>query len=1332
MRDSLTVLAILLIGVLTAALVGPYFVDWSSHRALIERKLSEAAGTPVTVSGPIDLKLLPKPLFRFGGVTIGGGAAPRLGAESLDAEVSLTALMRGQVQVVDTTLVRPELHLVQGKDGGFGLVLPSDAAADRVAFDHLGIRDGTIDVTLADGRRATVMGIDLDAEATSLRGPFKAVGRVGALPFHLGTGALDGGRLRVKLGVDAAGARPSLDLDGFAAARPGGLGPGFDGSATLAGQVALDGTPAAIPWRATAKLSANRDGARAADVEVRAGADLRALIATGNGSAAYAAGSAPPRASLRVQGAVLDVDDLAVAPAGSDAAPPQGSDLLRLLLRGIGDGTRLVALPLRLDLGASFDTATLAGRTLLGTTATLGLGPDPSATLALGVDGPAGAHLALDGRVEPGLPAPVAGPFGAAPVLSSAVFRGRAEFRANDLHGTAAWLRPAAPAFADWLAATVPGRSVAARATVDASAMAIVARDLDLHVDGSAFAGTLSFDQAVGSERARLFADLSSDALALDHLPDLSGATAASRDLDLDLALSARAVTLAAPTIGSATAAPVLLGHVALKATRTGDEARLQRLSLDLAGGRLDAAGSRDLRGARGQVRLSAEQLGPIAEVLAPLLPAPAGAALRARAALLSPVDATLAVDAAAADDGALAPTAFTLAGTAGGTRIDASLVPDGPAAGRDVAHRPVAASLRAEAPAGADLLRLLGLAAPGPIEGAMRATGSAKGTLADGFTGALDAALGGTTVSFQGRAGGTGGAGRLALHATDLRAALAGFGVPTAPSAVPADAVGDLAWDAAAARWSGLSARIGGSGVAGDLSLDLVPQRAAGGEPLPVLHGRLAVDRLPAAAIFGLALGPAGAPVAGRPWSSQPFAPPPAALPRGELALTVADLPLWGDLDGHAVSLTLRTAPNSVAAADVAGALGAGRFGGSLGVRRDGAGATLSGHLSWSGIALPAGDLAGRVGGQADVVASGTSPAALASSLAGTGTLSLSEATLARTDPAAPARVLAAVTARDVAAERGSETAEPTPTDIEALRAETAAALDAGPLPIGPVEAPAVLSGGVMRVGPLRRAGTVTLPKPGQGGPATMDWTAETALALDFNSLALTSRVDLRATPGGGEVAVSRRGPFGGDASRDIDVAGLAETLQAQAIGRAQDRIGVMEQDIRERAAFNRQLKAIAQRQQAEREQAEAARQAEIARVAAEAQARANAARLAAQAAAEAQKAAAEAQRAAAEERRAAAARQKIEDARVQAQVEAAARAGAARDRDAADEAAKQRFIDRALKATDPPLDTGAKGEPPDRLRSGPAVPSPEARDRDLLDPPPPPSIVQERGIAP
>ncbi len=1261
MRDSLTVLAILLIGVLTAALVGPYVIDWNSHRALIERRLSQAAGTPVTVGGAIDLKLLPTPRLHFGDVAIGDARAgrPRLTADALEAELSLTALTRGQVQFVDTTLVRPRLAIAQAADGAVDLALPIDAAADRVAVDHLGVRDGTVVFALADGRRETLSRLDFDGEATSLRGPFKAAGRVAGIPFRLATGAIDHGRLRVKLHVDGDALRPSLDLDGLAAARPpadrpGAAGPAFDGTATLVGRLPLDGTPAAIPWTLKGHVVADRDTATATDVELRAGADLRALIADGDGTAVFgasgatAAASGPeavPTAALHLHGATLDGDSLAVAPDDSSIAPPKGLDLFRALSRVAGDGAGLVSLPMRLDLSAAFDTATLGGRTSLGTSAKLGLGPDPTAALAFTAEGPQGARLSLDGRVDPGPARSVAGPFGAVPAATPAVFRGRAALRSGDLHRTASWLSALSPELSAGLAA-LPARSVAASGDVEVSAAAVVARDLRLDVDGSAFAGLLSLTRSVGAERARLFADLTSDALVLDRVPDLAGARAAVRDLDLDLALAARAVTVADPGPGLASGrlGPIAAGHVALRLTKAGADLRLERLAMDVDGAAVDATASRTGRDARAAVHVSAPHLGPLAAALGGLLP-PAGATiLRTRAAVLSPLDATLTVAAASmGDDGALVPKNFALTGRAGGTRVEAALTPEQGSDAADPAARPVALSLTADAPDAGDLLRQFGAADPASGLGAAHIAGTGRGSVAAGFAVDVQGAVGGTGVSFAGQGRPDAAQGHFTLHAADLGPVLAGLGGGAAASAgspgtVPADLTADIAWVDGRVEGHGIAARVAGVGVTGSLSFDLQPRRAVGGAALPQLGGVLSLDRLPASAVVALALGPAAAPAAGVPWSVEPFGVPVVVLPTSAVALTIADLPLWGTLAAHDLSLTLATRAGSVTLADAAGTLGAGRIGGSLSLRRDAGGGTLSGQVDWADVPLDAGGLSGRTSGRQDFAATGSSPAALVASLAGAGSLAIRGAALARTDPAAPGRTAALIAARDAAAERDADGTDATLADPEAIGRDLSLALDAGPLALGDGSVPTILAAGVLRAGPLRVSGTAPLPG-GAAGARPLAWSAGATAAVDIGALTLATRVDLRGgglgTGGDGDVLVTRSGPIRGEAPRAVDAAGLVSLVQAQALARAQDRVDILEQDIRERAAFNRQLKAGQQR-------AELEKQAAAARAAADAKARADAVR-----------AAAEAQRAA-EAERAAEARQRAEDARVQSQLKA------------------------------------------------------------------------------
>ena len=59
MRESLTVLAGLLVLALLAALIGPGFVDWRSYRPQFEARLTEALGFETSIDGDIQLRLLP-------------------------------------------------------------------------------------------------------------------------------------------------------------------------------------------------------------------------------------------------------------------------------------------------------------------------------------------------------------------------------------------------------------------------------------------------------------------------------------------------------------------------------------------------------------------------------------------------------------------------------------------------------------------------------------------------------------------------------------------------------------------------------------------------------------------------------------------------------------------------------------------------------------------------------------------------------------------------------------------------------------------------------------------------------------------------------------------------------------------------------------------------------------------------------------------------------------------------------------------------------------------------------------------------------------------------
>ena len=76
MRDGLTFLATLVLLALLGALVGPVFVDWNQHRALIEEQLRRATGFEIVTTGPIHLRFLPSPQIKISGLRV-GEADPR-------------------------------------------------------------------------------------------------------------------------------------------------------------------------------------------------------------------------------------------------------------------------------------------------------------------------------------------------------------------------------------------------------------------------------------------------------------------------------------------------------------------------------------------------------------------------------------------------------------------------------------------------------------------------------------------------------------------------------------------------------------------------------------------------------------------------------------------------------------------------------------------------------------------------------------------------------------------------------------------------------------------------------------------------------------------------------------------------------------------------------------------------------------------------------------------------------------------------------------------------------------------------------------------------------
>jgi uncharacterized protein involved in outer membrane biogenesis len=76
LQATLLGLAVAIILALVAALVGPYFVDWTQYRATFEAEASKLAGQPVRIAGRIDVRILPVPTLTLGRIETGPASQP--------------------------------------------------------------------------------------------------------------------------------------------------------------------------------------------------------------------------------------------------------------------------------------------------------------------------------------------------------------------------------------------------------------------------------------------------------------------------------------------------------------------------------------------------------------------------------------------------------------------------------------------------------------------------------------------------------------------------------------------------------------------------------------------------------------------------------------------------------------------------------------------------------------------------------------------------------------------------------------------------------------------------------------------------------------------------------------------------------------------------------------------------------------------------------------------------------------------------------------------------------------------------------------------------------
>ncbi|TIL42840.1 AsmA family protein, partial [Mesorhizobium sp.] len=224
--------------VLCAALVVPYFIDWTGYRADFEREASAILGRKVTVQGDATAKLLPFPSVTFSNVTVAGGPGgrPAMTVETFSMDAELAPFLSGEVLIFDMRLVRPKATIDIAADGTVDWAIRPSSPYDpsQISIEKLTVTDGEIALRhAAGGRSHRLSEINSTISARSLAGPWRMDGslRLDGLrsTVVVSTGKASGdGQLRLRLKADPDAYPLVIEADGNA-----GI---VDGAAIYSGQ----------------------------------------------------------------------------------------------------------------------------------------------------------------------------------------------------------------------------------------------------------------------------------------------------------------------------------------------------------------------------------------------------------------------------------------------------------------------------------------------------------------------------------------------------------------------------------------------------------------------------------------------------------------------------------------------------------------------------------------------------------------------------------------------------------------------------------------------------------------------------------------------------------------------------------------------------------------------------------------------------------------------------------------------------------------------------------------------------------------------------------------
>nr|WP_309086068.1 AsmA family protein [Chelativorans sp.] len=1141
----------LLILVLTAALVAPYFIDWTSYRASFEREAGRILGREVRVGGTARARLLPFPSVTFTDVVVAGAEPgdPAMTVDEFSMDAELAPFLSGELLIFDMRLVRPSMNINIAPNGRIDWAVRPSSPFDprQVTLERVSIVDGTIRVhQQASGRVVTLADIDSEVSARSLSGPWRVAG--------------------------------DLEIDGI--------------------PVAVTASTGSVDQEGVLRL---RVAAQPRDYPIIVETDGSSRFVEGEGiySGTFRVSSARPAERADAEG---DADTNSPQPGPADPGN-------RVIGRFTLDHQRLAVEEFRFETGPESNPYTASGK------AAVELGANPSFSVTaegaqIRLEGPeaesgvmsglsADARLSalmaflanlpkqtIPGTVAINLPAIVAGDTTIRDIRvraepseegwnigsMAATLPGRTRFEGEGVLATGdalaftgkMLLAIAQPSgFAAWLARDVDEairRLPAAGFSADVELTRERQRfdNLELILGDARFRGSID-RQSPPDARPSLALTLDGDRLDLEgmqafaslFIDDAGRNRLADHDVDLDVA--------AGPVVAQGLTAERLDTALRLRAGTL----EIDRLTVTgLAGANISATGTVSGIGAAPTGNLDASvvavDLAPLIGLLARRLPENRLLQALDRNASAYPgllSDSQIEIVANTAEGSATNELSVTAQGTAGGTDFNFSLSSGGTLADLSTAPLETHFTARNEEPAA--LYALVGLpAVPLALAPPAEAELSASGRVADGLETRFRFSGDGMAASFEGKlssgAAGMSAAGNARLESSDLEPWLAaagislpgfGYGLPVQLSA-EVDHGGE-----GLTVLSNIAGKVAGSTVSGDLNAELR-------ESLPHLTGSLALGGLDLGLAAEMVAGSDAFQTDGGVWPRAPFRESGKAPISADVELS-SDRLWFGDAATvEEARLRLKLDPSGLALSELTGRMMGGAVEGLAEFRNDAGTGLFSAQVSLRnaplGTLLPGSGLAGAADVSAGVTASGKSVEAMAAALSGSGSASLRAIEISGLDPAALGPIIAEADKLgvDINAEKVAAFAPPL--------------LRGGRFEAGDAQLAFTIANGVARVPPVQMQS--------QGARMSVEAMADLRDRTVSASGSITYDPGLEAVEGSEPtVRFSAEGRLG-EAPLQLDTEPLAQFLTQRALEREQARVEHMQALLLERQRLRRE----------------------------------------------------------------------------------------------------------------------------------------------------------------